>query len=164
MGNIKIAYNNNRKVSFLLIALFAFLILFFVIPFWFVNYLSFSGVSHFLNKYSYLSIFPFFILIYFLLTGKYYYFIKIDSYSIQIESYNAFLGFFRDKDYIDISNDMLFDYAFFNRSYSLNKTMMIKFKGHNNKKVVKRFTLTLIKDQEIKRISDILDKLILKNS
>ena len=164
MSNIKIAYNNHRKVSFLLIALFSFLVLFFIIPFWFVNYLSFSGVSHFLSNNIYLSIFPFFILIYFLLTGKYYYLIKIDSYSIHIESYNAFLGFFRDKDYIDISNDMLFDYAFFNRSFSLNKTLMIKFKGHNNKNVVKRFTLTLIKNQEVKRIGDILDKLILKNS
>jgi hypothetical protein len=45
----------------------------------------------------------------------------------------------------------------------MNKTLMLKIES-DNKKVIKRFNMTLISDKEIEKISKILDRIIVKNN
>jgi hypothetical protein len=59
---------------------------------------------------------------------------------------------------------MLSEFAFFNRPFSLNKTLMIKIKTDSGKKVAKRFNLTFLSKQEEERISKVLRKIIARNS
>jgi hypothetical protein len=59
---------------------------------------------------------------------------------------------------------MLADYAFSNRSFSLNKTLMFKIKTNSGKRITKRFNITLISEKEIYRISCALDRIIAKNN
>ena len=103
------------------------------------------------------------IIIYFMFTGVYYYRFKIDSYIIKITSYHI-SSFIRDRTFIDISHEMLVEYTFFNRPFSFNKTVMLKFKKDNGKLVTKRLNFTLIRDKEIKRIGNTLDRIIAQNN
>tara|TARA_B110000444_G_C18797671_1_gene575762 strand:+ start:72 stop:368 length:297 start_codon:yes stop_codon:yes gene_type:complete len=96
-------------------------------------------------------------------TGVYYYRFKIDSYIIKITSYHI-SSFIRDRTFIDISHEMLVEYTFFNRPFSFNKTVMLKFKKDNGKLVTKRLNFTLIRDKEIKRIGNTLDRIIAQNN
>ena len=59
---------------------------------------------------------------------------------------------------------MLKEYAFFDRPFTLNRTLMVKIKTDNNKIIAKRFTLSLLGSKEQKRISKELDQILLNNS
>jgi hypothetical protein len=59
---------------------------------------------------------------------------------------------------------MLKDYSFFDRPFSFNKTLMLKIETQSGKKVVKRFNITLISKNEIERISEVFDGIIVKNN
>ena len=104
------------------------------------------------------------IIMYLFITGIHYYIIKIDSYIVYITSYRIVFSKIKTKDFLDISHDMLVDYAFFNRSFTFNTTLMLKVKKENGKFIAKRFNLTLISKKEIERISNILNKIIAKNN
>jgi len=104
------------------------------------------------------------VLFYFLIARINYYSLKIDSYVIDIKIYRSVIGIFNPKDYIDISHDMFVDFSFFNRSFSFNKTLMIKIKNDSGKRIVKRFNLSFLSEREEYRISEVLEKIIAKNS
>ena len=104
------------------------------------------------------------ILVYFVIAHISYYNLKIDSYVIDIKIYRTIIGIFNPKDYIDISHDMFVGFSFFNRSFSFNKTLMIKIKSDSGKTIVKRFNLSFLSEREELRISKILEKIIAKNS
>jgi hypothetical protein len=74
------------------------------------------------------------------------------------------IGFLRPRDYIDIAHTMVEDYSFFNRPFSLNRTLMIKIKTDSGRIIAKRFNLTLITEKEVKTISKVLDRIIVKNN
>jgi hypothetical protein len=74
------------------------------------------------------------------------------------------LDLFKKKDYIDIPHTMLRDYAFFDRPFSFNKTLMLKIETQSGKKVAKRFNITLMSENEIERISEVFDRIIVKNN
>jgi hypothetical protein len=59
---------------------------------------------------------------------------------------------------------MLRDFSFFNRSFSFNKTLMIKIKTTGGKNVAKRFNVTFLSKKEEERISKVLEQIIAKNS
>ena len=135
-----------------------------IIPLLFINFLPTSGVGHFFfNNLSY-SLITITILSYFIFTGTFVYKIKIDPYIVQITSLRMLTGFLRPRDYIDIAHTMVKDYSFFNRPFSLNKTLMIKIKTDSGKIIAKRFNLTLIAEKDIKAISKVLDRIIVKNN
>jgi len=164
MNKLNIKYNNRIKLvilnSFLLFLTFSTLI----IPVLFINLLPTSGVGHFFfNNLSY-SLITIPILSFFIFTGTFVYKIKIDPYIVQMTSFRMLIGFLRPKDYIDIAHSMVKDYSFFNRPFSLNKTLMIKIKTDSGKIITKRFNLTLITEKEIKVISKVLDRIIVKNN
>ena len=104
------------------------------------------------------------ILFYFVIARINYYTLKIDSYVIDIKIYRTVISVFNPKDYIDISHDMFVDFSFFNRSFSFNKTLMIKIKNDSGKTIVKHFNLSFLSEKEELRISKVLEKIIAKNS
>ena len=115
------------------------------------------------NIYS-IFILVFSIIIYFSITGVYYYRLTINSYVIQNSSGDVLSSLIKSNDFLDISHDMLHDYSFFNRSFSFNKTLVLRIKKPNRKLITKRFNLTLISNKEIEKISNILNKIIAQNN
>ena len=163
MSRVKLNSDNRIKIIVLVSLLYLFFIISFVLPLLFVKYLSFSGLGTFFIENRYYGFISLFIVFYFILVGEYYYRIKIDPYSIQLTSYRPIIDFFRKKDSIDISHSMLDSYSFFNRSYSFNKTLMIRVRNSSGKRIIKRFELSLMGNQEVKKISNIFDDIVKKN-
>jgi len=161
MYNLRL--NNKRRM----IVLFSILLLFFfstiLVPFWFINYLSLSGVGHFFIENRFYSIISASIIIYFIIVGEYYYNIKIDAYIIQVRSYRVVLDFLRQKNYVDIPHSMLVGYAFFNRPFSFNKTLMLKIRTDRGRVIARRFNLTLISEREVRKTASILETIMDKN-
>ena len=156
-------FNNKRRM----IVLFGIILLFFfttiLVPVWFINYLSLSGIGHFFIENSFFSIISAAIIIYFIIIGEYYFNVKIDAYIIKVRSHRVVLDLFRQKNYVDIPHSMLVSYAFFNRPFSLNKTLMLKIRTDRGKVIARRFNFTLILDSEVSKISGTLDKIMDKN-
>jgi hypothetical protein len=96
--------------------------------------------------------------------GTFYYKVNVDPYVIQITSYRVLVDLFKKKDYVDIPHTMLRDYSFFDRSFSFNKTLMLKIETQSGRKVAKRFNITLMSENEIERISEVFDRIIVKNN
>jgi hypothetical protein len=104
------------------------------------------------------------VLFYFVIARINYYTLKIDSYVIDIKIYRSVIGILNPKDYIDISHDMFVGFSFFNRSFSFNKTLMIKIKNDSGKRIVKRFYLSFLSKKDEFKITEVLEKIIAKNS
>jgi len=164
MHNIKLKCNNKTKITFLVGCLFFLFFTAIVIPEWFIAYLPFSGLSDFFSNNILYRIISAVVILHFILVGTFYYKLNIDSYVIQITSYSVLADLFKKKDYVDISHSMLRDYSFFDRPFSLNKTLMLKIETQSGKKAVKRFNITLMSEHEIKRISEVFDRIIVKNN
>ena len=163
MTKIKYYTTNRTRVFILITSLF---ILFFVsiaIPLIFIKYLTFSGVGHFFSDNISYGIVSTIVLIYFIIIGEYYYYIKIDPYIVQVTSYRPIIDMFKQKDYVDIPHNMLADYAFFDRPLSFNKTLMLKIKTESGREILKRFNLTIVRKKEIEKISYLFDQIIVKN-
>ena len=156
--------SNNRKCSVIIFLVMLFLILTplvaFIIVYTFPN-LAFG--DYLFNNIVYI-FFSTLILFYFVIARINYYTLKIDSYVIDIKIYRTVFSVFNPKDYIDISHDMFVGFSFFNRSFSFNKTLMIKIKSDSGKTIVKRFNLSFLSEREELRISKFLEKIIAKNS
>ena len=139
-------------------------IIIFVIPLLLVNIIPQSSIgNHFINHiyYAY-SILP--IILYIIITGFYYYSIKIDTYIMYVTSSRTISGLFMSKNYIEVPHDMFVGFSFFNRSFSFNKTLMIKIKNDSGKTIIKRFNLSFLSEREELKISKVLEKIIAKNS
>ena len=156
--------SNNRKYSIIIFLVMLFLILIpivvSVIVYTFPN-LDFG--DYLFNNIVYI-FFSTLILFYFVIARINYYTLKIDSYVIDIKIYRTVFSVFNPKDYIDISHDMFVGFSFFNRSFSFNKTLMIKVKSDSGKTIIKRFNLSFVSEREELRISKFLEKIIAKNS
>ena len=76
MHNIKLKLTNKKKITFLLVGLGFLFFITIVTPYFFINYLEFSGVGHFFSDYISYSLISVIILLYFMLVGEYYYKIK----------------------------------------------------------------------------------------
>jgi len=83
---------------------------------------------------------------------------------MNITSYRTISGLLRPRNYIEVPHDMLMQYAFFNRPFSVNKTLMLKIQDGNGKRIVKRFNISFLSKSEESRISRVLDKIIAKNN
>ena len=160
--NLKVTNKNKAILGTLFIVLFATSSI--LIPLILIYLIPQSGLGHyFLDNINYLFI-SILGLIYFVITGFYYYKIKIDPYVIDITSYRTVSSFFKKKDFVDIAHTMLSDYSFFDRPFSLNKTLMLKIETDSGRIIAKRFNLTLITEKEVQAISKVLDRIIVKNN
>tara|TARA_B100000795_G_C22620009_1_gene368495 strand:+ start:240 stop:734 length:495 start_codon:yes stop_codon:yes gene_type:complete len=157
--------SNNRKLSVITTSLTAlFGIIIFVIPSLLIYIIPQSATgNYFINHIYYVyAILP--VIFYIAITGIYYYSIKIDIYIMHITSYRTITGLLKFKNYIELPHDMLRQFSFFNRPFSLNKTLMIKIQDASGKKIIKRFNLSFLSKSEELRISEFLEKIIAKNS
>ena len=162
MNSQRINFNNKKRMTILVGGLFILFFFIVLVPFWFVNYLSLSGVGNFFAENIIYSLISLAFFLYFIIVGEYFYQIEIDSYVIKVTSFRVIIDFFKEKDYVDIPHEMLINYEFFNRPYTFNKTLMMKIKTHNKKTIVKRFNLTLISKNEERKIRSILNTIIEK--
>ena len=164
MHNIKLKCNNKTKMTFLVGGLFLLFFTAIIIPEWVIIYFPFSGLSDFFTYNIIYSFISAVVILHFIFVGTFYYKVNVDPYVIQITSYKVILDLFKNKDYVDIPHTMLKDYSFFDRPFSFNKTLMLKIETQSGKKVVKRFNITLISKNEIERISEVFDGIIVKNN
>jgi len=164
MRKINLKLTNRKKVTVatLLITFFGFTTIFFPLVLMYI--IPQSGIGYYFSYYINYVFISVPILLYFAVTGVYYYKIKIDPYVIDITSYRTVSGFFQKKDFVDIAHTMLKDYSFFDRPFTLNKTLMLKIETDTGKRIAKRFNLTLISEKEIARISSVLDRIIVNNN
>ena len=139
-------------------------IIIFVIPSLLINIIPQSSLGNYFIDYIYYaySILP--IILYIIITGFYYYYIKIDTYIMHITSYRTISGLFKARNYIELPHDMLRQFSFFNRPFTVNKTLMIKLKDVNGKRIIKRFNISFLSKSEERKISKVLDQIIAKNS
>ena len=136
----------------------------FVIPSLLIKIIPQSAIgNYFINQIYYAYAFlP--IILYIIVTGFYYYFIKIDTYIMHISSYRTISGLLKFKNYMEVPHDMLRKYSFFNRPFTVNKTLMLKLQDASGKRIIKRFNLSFLSKSEELRISEVLDQIIAKNS
>jgi len=157
--------STNRKVSILATFLtILFGVIIFVIPSLLINIIPQSAIgNHFINHiyYAY-SILP--IILYIIITGFYYYSIKIDAYIMHITSYRTITGLLKVKNYIEVPHNMLRQFSFFNYSFTVNKTLMLKLQDASGKIIIKRFNISFLSKSEELRISKVLEQIIAKNS
>ena len=166
MNRINLFSTNKKKAVLftLIIVIFTFATV--VLPTIIMRFIPQSIIGNYfiLNANNILIIILLFIPFYFIYTGVFIYYIRIDPYVIDISSFRSLSSIFYKKDYIDISHKMLKEYSFFNRPFTFNKTLMIKIKTDSNRVVSKRFTLTLLSSKEEKRVSEVLNEIISNNN
>ena len=164
MRNIHLKLNN-RKMSMTATFLTVFFgIIIFVIPSIFIDIFPQSSIANYFINYIYYAYLILPIILYIIITGFYYYSIKIDAYIMHITSYRTITGLLKVKNYIEVPHDMLKQYSFFNRPFTVNKTLILKIRDANGKRIVKRFNLSFLSEREEYRISEVLEKIIAKNS
>ena len=155
--------STNRKISLITYLLMLFFIIFpltaFILSYVFPN-LIFG--DYLLNHFFYIFI-AILLLIYFLVARFNYYILKIDASVIDIKIYIAVIGIFNLIDYVDISHEMFIDFSFSNRPFSFNKTLMLKVKTDKGETIKKNLNLSFLSKKEERRVSRILEKIIIKN-
>ena len=157
--------SSNRKASIAATFLtILFVIISLVIPTLLINIIPESALGNYFVENIYYAYIIIPVLLYILITGFYYYHIKIDAYILYITSFRTLSGLLKSKDYIEIPHNILKKYSFFNRPYSANKTLMIKLDQDNGKKIIKRFNLSFLSKGEENRIRKVLDQIIAKNT
>jgi hypothetical protein len=164
MPRIKLISTNRKIATLITLTIIVFCLTTIFFPLLLMRLIPQSGIgNYFLERlyYGYISV-PFMIYIFY--TGVFSYQIKIDSYIINIRSHRTISGIFQPPNYIDIAHSMLSEFAFFNRPFSFNKTLMIKINTDSGKQVSKRFNLTFLSKKEEERISKVLEQIIAKNS
>jgi len=157
--------STNRKSSMIatiLTVLFGTII--FIFPLLFINIIPQSAIGHYFINHMYYAYAVLPIILYITITGFYYYSIKIDTYIMHITSYRTISGLLKVKNYIEVPHDMLRQFSFFNRPFTVNKILMLKVQDASGKRIIKRFNLSFLSKSEERRISEVLEKIIAKNS
>ena len=164
MPRIKLICTNRKIAILITLIIIVFGLITILFPLLLLRIIPQSGIGNYVLEHLYYGYISIPILLYFIYIGIYFYKIKIDSYIIDVRSYRTISGIFQTPNYIDIAHTMLSEFAFFNRPFSFNKTLMIKIKTATGKKVAKRFELTFLSKKEEEKISKVLDQIIARNS
>ena len=156
--------STNRRMSILTTFLtILFGIVTFIIPSLLINFIPQSTIGNYFSNHTYYTYAILPIIFYIIITGFYYYSIKIDTYIMNITSYRTISGLLKARNYIEVPHDMLRYYSFFNRPLTFNKTLMLKISDVNGKRIIKRFNISFLSQSEELRISKVLDQIIAKN-
>ena len=78
MNSQRINVNNKKRVTILVGGLFILFFFIVLVPFWFVNYLSLSGVGSFFAENIIYSLMSLAFFLYFIIVGEYFYQIEIE--------------------------------------------------------------------------------------
>ena len=137
----------------------------FIFPLLFINIIPQSAIGHYFINHMYYAYAVLPIILYITITGFYYYSIKIDTYIMHITSYRTISGLLKVKNYIEVPHDMLRQFSFFNRPFSVNKTLMLKIQDVNGTRIIiKRCNISFLPKSEELRISKVLEQIIANNS
>jgi len=164
MPRIKLISTNRKTASLITLLIIAFGLITIFFPLILIRLIPQSGIGNYFFEHLYYGYFSIPIMLYLIYTGIFFYNIKIDPYIIDIRSYRTVSGFFKARHYIEITHVMLSEFAFFNRPFSFNKTLMIKIETDTGKQVAKRFNLTFLSKKEEEKISNVFEQIIAKNS
>ena len=157
--------STNRRLSMLATFLtILFGIVTFIIPSLLINFIPQSTIGNYFSNHTYYAYAVLPIILYITITGFYFYNIKIDAYIMNLTSYRTISGLLKARNYIEVPHDMLRQFSFFNRPFTVNKTLMLKVKDATGKRIIKRFNLSFLSKSEERRMSEVLEKIIAKNS
>jgi len=156
--------SNNRKISmFATFLTFLFGIIMFFFPLLVVFFIPQSAIGNYFIDHIYYTFLILPIIFYIIITGFYCYSIKIDVYIMHITSFRTLSGLLIRRNYIEVPHDMLKQYSFYNRPFTVNKTLMLKIQDNNGKKIIKRFDISFLSKREEIRISKVFEEIIAKN-
>ena len=152
---------NNKKIA-ICMTLFYCAIGFVTImlPLLFIGYIPQSLIGNYFSINSNLLFFTLPLILYFIYTGVYVFYVKIDQYVITISSFRSISSLISRKESIDISHSMLIDYKFFNNRFTFNEVLMLKIKTDSHKIIAKRFKLSLLRKKQKIKISKALDAIL----
>jgi len=160
-----IRLSNIKKAYLLTILVIVFFVIIIFVPLIFIYYFENSQISNNLTKFSGLPYLIAFCLLYFIKTGFYYYKMQFESSTFSVLSKRTISGYFGGKHHtIEITNEMLCGYQFFDNIYSFNCQLLLQMKKANGKRNSIRIPLSLLSNKKKKKLSDILSNIIKDNN
>ena len=156
----KIIFSNNKTAWLITCSIFITGFIGIFIPFIFINYLPQSLFGEYMQLNQAITYIVILLILYFIITGVYLYKIKIDKYIIGVTSYRTISSIFGKKNFIDIPVHMLKKFRFFNKRFTLNTMLILKFEPKKGKIITKRFRMSLLTEQEKEIISKALENII----
>ena len=157
---MKLFINNRKKVFLLIIGFLMLFVSIILFPIWFINYFPLSKFGHFLSENIMYCIITLFVFLFFVLKAVYYFNITIDNYIVKVTSFRPFISFFKEKDYVDIPHNMLNDFSVSYNFLSFNSSLKLKIDTSTGKKIIKRFNLSMLSHNEVKKINKALESII----
>ena len=158
---------SNQKIAYTITAVIVFVsIIAIVIPLFFLYISSSGNVANFLFSFPnyWMSIFGVLFLMYFIIIGVFHFTFKVDNYIIEVKSRRVILGFFATKShYIEMPKSAILKYAFYNRPFTFNSTLMLKVKVSRKRTVARRFQISFLSKKKKELMKQSLEKIIQNN-
>ena len=158
---------SNQKLAYTITAVIVFVsVITILIPLFFLYTFPTSKLAFMFFSYpnNLMSIIGFLFVIYFVISGVFYFTFKVDNYIIEVKSRRVILGFFATKNHhIEMPKSAILKYAFYNRPFTFNSTLMIKVKVSRKRTVARRFQISFLSKKEKELIKQSLEKIIQNN-
>ena len=158
---------SNQKLAYTITVVIVFVsVITIVTPLFFLYTFPTSKLTFMFFSYpnNLMSIIGFLLIIYFVISGVFYFTFKVDNYIIEVKSRRVILGFFATKNnHIEMPKSTILKYAFYNRPFTFNSTLMIKVKVSRKRTVAKRFQLSFLSKKKKELIEQSLEKIIQNN-
>ncbi|OUV75746.1 MAG: hypothetical protein CBC83_02185 [Flavobacteriales bacterium TMED123] len=162
--NTKISNKENAyKATFLLIII---IIVSIILPIFFLQIFPTSTITKtlFSSPWCFLILFGLIVSIYFIFTGVYYFVFEANNYIIEIGSKRTVSSYFSSKsNYIEMPISSIEKFGFFNRPFTFNTILMVKFKVSRRKSIAKRFNFAFLSKKQKDEMISVLQKIIQNN-
>ena len=159
---------SNQKLAYTITAVIVFVgVITIVIPLFFLYTFPASKLAFMFFSYpnNLMSIIGFLVVIYFVISGVFYFTFKVDNYIIEVSSRRTILGYFFNKvDFIDMPVGSIVKFTFFNRPLTFNTTLMVKVKISSRRAVAKRFQISFLSKKKIAKITESLEEIVRNNN
>ena len=160
----KILIQNKQKSTILTLLITVLLFSISVIPLIFYTFSHHTIIYNFLSSHNYWIYIVFSLFFYFIYYGVYIYKIKVDNYSLLIQSRRTVSSWFGSKVYnLEISNDMLVGFSFIRSFLSINDKLLIQMRSSSGRKSAVIIPLTLLDRKRKIRLKGILNNIIQNN-
>jgi len=160
----KIVIQNKQKSTILTLLITVLLFSISVIPLIFYTFFYHTVIYNFLISQNYWIYIVFILFFYFIYYGVYNYKIKLDHYSLLIQSRRTISSWFGSKVYnLELSNDMLIGFRFIGSFSSINNKLLIQIKSSSGRRSAVRIPLTLISKARKKKLSNIFNQIMEQN-
>ena len=158
---------SNQKITYTITAVIVFVsVITIVIPLFFLYTFPTSKLAFMFFSYpnNLMSIIGFLFVIYFVISGVFYFTFNVDNYIIEVKSRRVILGFFTKKNYyIEMPKTAILKYTFYNRPLTFNSTLMIKVKVSRKRTVARRFQISFLSKNKKELMEQSLEKIIQNN-